>query len=336
MSDAISSKVPLVAQADRSLAKRLATFSAGSRELSVIFAALVMFVILSLTTDTFMTELNLLSLLRQISVIGIIAVGSTFIFIAGEIDLSVGALHGLLAMICAKLSINMGADMYVAAAVAVVLGAGLSGINGIITTKLRMPSFITTLGMLSIYSGATLVLSKGMPISGLDNPGFRSLVAGRAFGVIPAQVLWMVAAGTFGTYLLFFTRFGFNVFATGGNKSAARAVGIDTDRVKILAFMCSGALIGVSAFILIGWFRGVDPQTGNGLELSVIAAVIIGGTGLFGGQGSVLGTLVGALIIGMISNGTVLLGVDSYYEPIAHGTVILLAVIVDIWVRARR
>lgn len=309
--------------------------SANSRELSVILAALAMFIALSLSTETFFTELNLISLLRQISIIGILAVGSTFIFISGESDLSVGALHGLLAMICAAMAIRAGGDIYLSALVVVVLGAVLSGINGVITTKLRIPSFITTLGMLSIYSGATLVLSNGMPISGLDSPLFRSLVAGRVFG-IPAQVLWMFAAGIFGTYLLMFTRFGYDVFATGGNKNAAKAVGINTDRIKILAFVVSGILVGITSFMLVGWFRGVDPQTGNGLELSVIAAVIIGGTGLFGGQGSVVGTLVGALIIGMISNGTVLLGVDSYYEPIAHGTVILLAVVIDIWVRRQR
>ncbi|ASP52402.1 ABC transporter permease [Sinorhizobium meliloti] len=318
------------------LGRKLVAAAANSRELSVILAALAMFVALSLSTDTFFTELNLLNLLRQISVIGILAVGSTFIFISGEIDLSVGALLGLLAMICAALAIKMEGNIYGAALVVVALGAILSGINGVITTKLRIPSFITTLGMLSIYSGATLVLSKGMPISGVQNDLFRSLVAGRLFGVVPAQVIWMVAAGIFGTYLLLFTRFGYNVFATGGNKNAAKAVGINTDRVKILAFVVSGIMVGVTSFILVGWFRGVDPQTGNGLELSVIAAVIIGGTGLFGGQGSVLGTLVGALIIGMISNGTVLLGVDSYYEPVAHGTVILLAVIIDIWVRRQR
>lgn len=336
MTNTAEPDVPPLASQDVGLGKKLSIFAANSRELSVILAALTMFVALSFATETFFTELNLLSLLRQISVIGIIAVGSTFVFISGEIDLSVGALHGLLAMVCAKLAINMGVDIYVAAISCVILGAMLAGINGIITTKLRIPSFITTLGMLSIYSGATLVLSKGMPISGLENDGFRALVSGRAFGVVPAQIFWMVGAGVFGTYLLLYTRFGYNVFATGGNKAAAKAVGINVDRVKILAFMCSGALIGISSFILVGWFRGVDPQTGNGLELSVIAAVIIGGTGLFGGQGSVLGTLVGALIIGMISNGTVLLGVDSYYEPVAHGAVILLAVIIDIWVRERR
>lgn len=156
--------------------------AANSRELSVILAALAMFVALSLSTDTFFTELNLLNLLRQISVIGILAVGSTFIFISGEIDLSVGALLGLLAMICAALAIKMEGNIYGAALVVVALGAILSGINGVITTKLRIPSFITTLGMLSIYSGATLVLSKGMPISGLQNDLFRSLVAGRLFG----------------------------------------------------------------------------------------------------------------------------------------------------------
>ena len=335
MSNAADMKIASLTPSQASAGKKLAVMSANSRELSVILAALAMFIALSLSTDTFFTELNLISLLRQISIIGILAVGSTFIFISGEIDLSVGALHGLLAMICAAMAIRAGGDIYVSALVVVVLGAVLSGINGVITTKLRIPSFITTLGMLSIYSGATLVLSNGMPISGLDSPLFRSLVAGRVFG-IPAQVLWMFAAGIFGTYLLMFTRFGYDVFATGGNKTAAKAVGINTDRIKILAFVVSGILVGITSFMLVGWFRGVDPQTGNGLELSVIAAVIIGGTGLFGGQGSVVGTLVGALIIGMISNGTVLLGVDSYYEPIAHGTVILLAVVIDIWVRRQR
>jgi ribose transport system permease protein len=152
------------------LGRKLVAAAANSRELSVILAALAMFVALSLSTDTFFTELNLLNLLRQISVIGILAVGSTFIFISGEIDLSVGALHGLLAMICAALAIKMEGNIYGAALVVVALGAILSGINGVITTKLRIPSFITTLGMLSIYSGATLVLSKGMPIRPAKRP----------------------------------------------------------------------------------------------------------------------------------------------------------------------
>lgn len=221
MTSTINPDVPPTASQDTGFGKKLSIFAANSRELSVILAALAMFVALSFATETFFTELNLLSLLRQISVIGIIAVGSTFVFISGEIDLSVGALHGLLAMVCAKLAINMGVDIYIAAIFCVVLGALLAGINGIITTKLRIPSFITTLGMLSIYSGATLVLAKGMPISGLENDGFRALVSGRAFGVVPAQIFWMVGAGVFGTYLLLYTRFVYNVFATGGNKAAA-------------------------------------------------------------------------------------------------------------------
>lgn len=163
----------------RSAARRLTVMAGSSRELSVILAALAMFIALSLSTDTFFTELNLISLLRQISIVGILAVGSTFIFISGEIDLSVGALHGFLAMVCAAIAIRMGESVYLAALVVILLGAALSAINGVITTKLRIPSFITTLGMLSIYSGATLVLSRGMPISGLDEPFFRSLVAGR-------------------------------------------------------------------------------------------------------------------------------------------------------------
>ena len=316
--------------------RTLRLLHASRRDLSVVLAAILMFAALSLTTQTFLTELNLFNLLRQVAILGIIAVGSTFIFIAGEIDLSIGSMHGLLAIVFATLVIRSGLNPFAAMPFIVAGGALIGALNGFVSTKLRVPSFIVTLGMLSILKGSTLVFSGGMPVSGSMDVTFRSLVAGRLFGMVPAQLVWLLGIVAVGIYLLKYTRFGYDVFATGGNKSAAQAVGIRTDRVKILAFALSGAVIGVTSCILVGWFRGVDPQAGNGLELSIIAAVIIGGTGLFGGVGSVTGTLIGTLIIGMISNGTVLLGVNSYYEPIAQGGVIVLAVLVDVWSSGRR
>lgn len=303
------------------------------REFSVLIAALTMFIFLSFSTDTFFTTGNIINLFKQISLLAIIALGSTFIFIAGEIDLSVGALHGLLAMLFASFVINYELNIYLGAIVIIAIGASLSAISGALTTLLRLPSFIVTLGMLSIFTGITLVWSGGLPISGRIDPEFRLLVAGLYFGFLPAQTMWLAIAAAFGAYLLRHTKFGYDLFATGGSRFAADSVGVHANRVKIGAFAFSGALIGLASCILVGWFRGADTQAGTGLELSVIAAVIIGGTGLFGGTGGLLGTLLGALIIGMISNGTVLLGIDSYYEPIAQGTVIIIAITIDIWSR---
>jgi ribose transport system permease protein len=305
------------------------------REASVFLAAVVMFVGLSLSTDTFLTQGNLLNLLKQISLLGIVAVGVTFVFIAGEIDLSVGALHGLLAIVFAILTIGNGMNPYAAALLVIACGMAAGTLSGFLATKLRLPSFIVTLGMLSIFKGVTLVVSGGQPVSGSFDPVFRDVFSGIYFDFVPAQAIWLCAAAVFGIYLLGYTSFGYHVFSTGGSKFAAQAVGISVDRIKMMAFALSGGLVAVASCILVAWFRGADTQAGSGLELSVIAAVIIGGTGLFGGTGSIVGTILGALIIGMISNGTVLLGIDSYYEPIAQGVVIILAVTIDIWSKAR-
>ncbi|MGH2819806.1 MAG: ABC transporter permease, partial [Actinomycetota bacterium] len=174
------------------------------------------------------------------------------------------------------------------------------------------------------------------PISGLQSPGFKSLTSGYAFGIVPAQIFWFAGVMIVGAWVLSRTKFGYHVYATGGNSAAAANVGIKTARVKTLCFMLTGALAGIAAALLVGWLRGASPLTGQGFELDVIAAVIIGGTNLFGGSGSVVGTFLGAAIMGMIGNGLVLLGVSQFWEPIAKGFIIVAAVLLDVTIRKRR
>jgi ribose transport system permease protein len=306
------------------------------REFGIFCAALSIFLLLWILTPEFRSSSNLLNVVRQVSLMGIIATGMTFLFIAGELDLSVGTMYGFLAMIMAELSIANGWSPWLAAPVTVLLGSVFGWFNGFMVTRFKIPAFIITLGMLSVFRGATLVLSNGYPISGLQAPAFRQLTAGYIGGVLPVQILWLAVVMLVGGFALASTRFGYHVYATGGNATAAANVGIRTNRIKIACFVLTGALAGLAAALLVGWLRGASPLTGQGFELDVIAAVIIGGTNLFGGSGSVVGTFLGAVIIGMIANGLVLLGVSAFWEPIAKGAIIVAAVLLDILIRKRR
>jgi ribose transport system permease protein len=320
--------------ADESWRERL-RYLVRARETGILVAAVGIFLILAIVEPAFLSQSNLLNVVRQISLLGIVAVGMTYVFISGELDLSVGSMYGLLAMVMAYLSIREGLSPLVAAALVVALGTTIGLFNGLVTTQFRIPSFIVTLGMLSVLRGTALLVGGGMPISGLQEPGFTRMTSGYFFGIVPAQVFWLGAVMLAGGWVLANTRFGYNVYATGGNTRAAAAVGIKTARIKTAAFMLTGALAGLAAVILVGWLRGTSPLTGQGFELDVIAAVIIGGTNLFGGAGSVFGTFLGAAIIGMISNGLVLLGVSAFWEPVVKGGIIIAAVLLDVTIRRR-
>jgi ribose transport system permease protein len=280
----------------------------------------------------------LLLVARQISILAIIATGVTFLFIAQEIDLSIGSIYGFLVVFLAYLITKVGVEPWPAMAVMVIVGAGIGLANGLITTRSGIPSFIVTLGMLSILRGAALLLSGGWPI--LIRPpethSFLNVTSGHAWGVIPTQVFWMAGIMLLASFVLTRTRFGAHVYATGGNQEAAVLTGIPTKRVKTLCFALTGALCGVAGALLLGQVRSGFPTTGTGYELDIIAAVVIGGTPLFGGAGSILGTLLGAAVLGMITNGLVLLGASAYFEPVAKGSIIIVAMLVDILVRRRR
>jgi ribose transport system permease protein len=327
------------------------------RELGILLAAVLMFVALSLATSKFLTTTNVLNVARQVSLLAIVACGMTYLFIAGELDLSVGSTYAACAITFGFLVATARLPIPVALLLTLVLGALVGLINGVLTTKLGIPSFIVTLGMMSTMRGATLFGSGAWPIPVNDTSVWTNLLGGNVLLarnqlsligttlnvpaeavqlLVPMQVLWMVLVLVVGGAVLAYSRYGYHVYATGGNKQAARLTGIDTDWVKIRAFMLTGVLVALAASLLVAWLHTANPNTGLGFELDVIAAVIIGGTNLFGGAGSVLGTVVGAAITGMISNGLVLLGASAYLEGVIKGMIIVGAVGIDIAIQRRQ
>jgi ribose transport system permease protein len=308
------------------------------REFSIFLAAIALFIALSLATPHFLTLDNLLLVARQISILAILATGMTFLFIAKEIDLSVGSIYGFLAIILAYLIERVTVNPWISLAIVVFLGALIGLVNGIFTTVFRMPSFIVTLGMLSILRGGALLISGAWPINvylPIDHT-FPNITSGKVGGVVPTQIFWMLAIIAIASFVLSKTRFGAHVYSTGGNEEAAKLTGISVRRIKIISFMITGSLCAIGSGLLVGQVGSAFPLAGQGFELSVIAAVVIGGTQLFGGRGTIIGTLIGAVIMGMISNGLVLLGVSSHLTPIAEGGIIILAVLLHTLTQTRR
>lgn len=308
----------------------------GQRETGIAIAALLMFVVLAVLSPNFRTEDNLLNVVRQISLMGIVATGMTMLFVVGELDLSVGSMYVMLTIIESYLLIRLGWPLWLGISATLLLGALCGLINALITTRLKIPAFITTLGTMSIFAGLSLLISGGFPISGLSAPTYKAVTAAYVFGFLPAQVFWLIGVMVIGGVVLARTKFGYQVYATGGNRQAAESVGISVNTIKTICFVLTGFLVALSAVIAVGWLRGASPSQNTGFELDVIAAVIIGGTNLYGGSGTILGTFLGAAISGMIGNGLVLLGVNAYWEPVARGLVIIVAVALDGWIRVRQ
>jgi ribose transport system permease protein len=303
-------------------------------EAGILIAAVAIFAGWSIFAPQFLTTDNLLSIGQQISFIGIVATGMTFLLIVGELDLSVGSMYGFLAIVFAWLVVEHGVNLLIAIAATLALGVVIGFVNGFFTTQFRIPSFIVTLGMLGVLRGAALVLSAGLPIGTVTDETFNTVSAGLFFGnTVPAQVFWLAGVMVVAGIVLAHTRFGYQVYATGGNRTAAAHAGIKTRRTKLLCFMLTGGLVGLIGVLAVGWLGNANPLTGQGFELQVIAAVVIGGTSLFGGAGSIFGTFLGAAIIGMITNGLILVGVDQYYQQLVTGAIIVAAALLNVTVR---
>ena len=319
----------------------------GKREMGIFVAAVVLFIILTLmnqdgNVNKFIRPENLITIARQISLTTILAVGMTFIIISGEIDLSVGSAFAVTGIVLGLLIKQVELNPWLALVIALGLGTGIGFVNGSITTKLGVPAFVVTLGALSTLRGVALGLASGWPVAGLPPSRFYDVTGGylvvqtNTYFSIPMQVIWMGLFLVFGWWLLSTTRYGYHVYATGSNKQAAIFSGISTDRVKILTFMLMGFLVAVASSLQLGFFKSFQPTNGQGLELQVIAAVIVGGTNLFGGSGNIIGTFLGAVIIGMINNGLILAGVPVYWQFVVIGIIIVLAVVLDVQIRKRQ
>ncbi|MEZ8967586.1 ribose ABC transporter permease [Vibrio breoganii] len=295
-----------------------------------LIALLFLIVVVSFLNPNFFTVDNILNILRQTSVNAIIAVGMTLVILTAGIDLSVGSVLALCGAFAASL-IAMEVPVFFAVPTALIAGAGLGAISGIIIAKGKVQAFIATLVTMTLLRGVTMVYTDGRPISaGFTDTAdaFAWFGTGYAMG-IPVPVWIMV--GVFATvwYLLNHTRFGRYVYALGGNESAARLSGINVDRVKIGVYAICGLLAALAGIIVTSRLSSAQPTAGMGYELDAIAAVVLGGTSLMGGKGRIMGTLIGALIIGFLNNALNLLDVSSYFQMIAKAVVILLAVMVD-------
>lgn len=298
------------------------------RRFGPLLALLLMCAALSLLSEHFLTVDNMLNVFRQSAVNALVALGQLVVIVTAGIDLSVGSILGL-SSVLAAMTLKAGAPPVTGAVVALGVGTALGATNGILLTKLRLPHpFIPTLGMMNVARGLALVLTGGFPISELPW-GFRYWGAGTLWGV-PAPVVVVVVFCLLFHLLLTRTTAGRDLYAIGGNRQAALLCGVPVDRRLIMAYSLSGLMAGTGAVVLAGRMNSGFPLAGVGAELDSIAAVIIGGASFFGGVGTVAGTLVGALIMGVLRNGLNLLDVSAYWQTVVIGAVIVAAVWVDV------
>jgi putative xylitol transport system permease protein len=298
------------------------------KSFSIVIVFLAISIFFTFANQYFLTWDNWLNLLRQSSINGILAIGVTFVILIKGIDLSVGSVMALAGMIAASLVTSKNEHfVLVAVAAGLGIGAALGLANGFIVAKINVPPFVATLGMLSMARGMTLIFSQGRPIPNLSVP-FRWIGGGDLFG-LPVPVLILFFVFGIGWVVLSYTTFGRYIYAVGGNEKAARTSGVSIRIVTASTYVISGLLAGLAGIVLASRTTAALPQAGIGYELDAIAAVVIGGTSLAGGRGSLVGTLFGALIIGTINNGMDLMGVSSYYQQLLKGAIIVAAVIAD-------
>jgi len=282
--------------------------------------------LLWILTPHFFTVSNLLNVLEQTSINAIIAAGMTFVIISAGIDLSVGSLVAVAGVALAA-RLQAGASVWTAIIVALAVGGGFGILNGLAITLGRLPPFIATLGMMSIARGCALLFTDGRPVSGFD-AGFRAIATSRIAG-IPSPVVITIVVYLVGHFVLARTRFGRYVYSIGGNEEATRLSGVDVRLHKTLIYGVSGLASAVAAIVLTARLNSAQPIAGIMYELDAIAATVIGGASLMGGEGGLGGTIIGALIMGVLRNGLNLLGVSSFVQQIVIGLVIVFAVLID-------
>jgi ribose transport system permease protein len=293
----------------------------------------VLIVLMSFTSKEFLTVHNLTNVVRQVSIFAIIGTGMTFVIITAGIDLSVGSLLALTSCVAMTVIDETGID-YLGVLVGLVIGALAGAANGVVIARFKVPPFIATLAGLTVYRGSSLVVTNGLPIIKLEG-SFRFIGSGM-IGGIPVPVIIMIIVVVVMQIVLSRTAFGAYVYAVGGNEEAARLSGIKVGWIKFWSYVLCGFLAGLSGMILMARLSSAQPAVGEGFELDAIAAVVLGGTSLMGGRGAVWSTLIGALVIGILNNGMNLMGVHTHYQLVAKGFLIVLAVLLDDYLKKRR
>ncbi|WP_081712175.1 ribose ABC transporter permease [[Clostridium] dakarense] len=295
-----------------------------------LIGLVLLITIVSILSPSFLSSKNIFNILRQTSVNAIIAAGMTFVILTGGIDLSVGSILAISGAVCASL-LASGQSIVVATIVAILVGAFVGFLNGFVIAKGKLQPFIATLATMTILRGLTLVFTDGKPITLGSNDlaiKFGNIGGGMIFG-IPTPAIIMLVVFAVCAYVLKSTKMGRYTYALGSNEEATKLSGLNTDKIKIWVYTVSGILASIAGIIITSRLYSAQPTAGTGYELDAIAAVVLGGTKLAGGKGKISGTIIGALIIGVLSNALNILDVSSYYQMMVKGIVILIAVLLD-------
>jgi ribose transport system permease protein len=317
-------------------------FSPAALQRLLAFAGLVMLMLVfSVASENFLQTDNLVSVLQATAVNGVLAIACTLVIVSGGIDLSVGCLMTFCAVVTGVVLTNWGLPLPLGIAAAILCGAACGGLSGWLVAQLRIPPFIATLGMMMLLKGLALVISGSKPIYFLDTPGFEAIAQDSLIGAVlpalplPNSVLILFAVALGASWLLGQTLFGRYAFALGSNEEAARLSGLQVKRWKVAVYAVGGAICGIAGLLIASRLNSAQPALGQGYELDAIAAVVIGGTSLAGGRGSVLGTLIGAFIMSVLANGLRILNVSQEWQTAVTGVIIVMAVYLDILRRGR-
>ncbi len=302
--------------------------------LAVLIVAIIAFAIVN---GRFLSATNLGLVLQQVTVIATLALGQTLIILTAGIDLSAGAIAVFSSILMANMAAKLGVPGVLAIIIGLILGTAMGAFNGFLVTRVNLPPFIVTLGTLSIFFSLNAVVSRSETIRGSDMPAILTATGNNAFRIAGFSLTWgsiiMLVLFAFFWYALGNTAWGKHVYATGDDVEAARLAGINTHRVLLSVYLVAGLIYAIGAWILMGRLASASPNVGTEYNLSSITAVVLGGTSLFGGRGLVLGSLVGALIVGVFQNGLQLAGVDVVWQGTAVGLLVLIAVALDQWIR---
>jgi fructose transport system permease protein len=302
--------------------------------LAVLIVAIIAFAIVN---GRFLSAANLGLVLQQVTVIATLALGQTLVILTAGIDLSAGAITVFTSILMANMAAKLGVPGVLAIIIGLILGTAMGTINGLLVTRIKLPPFIVTLATLSIFFSLNNVVSRSETIRGSDMPSIMTATGNNAFRIAGFSLTWgtiiMLLLFAFFWYALGNTAWGKHVYATGDDVEAARLSGIRTDRVLLSVYLVAGLIYAIGAWILMGRLASASPSIGTEYNLDSITAVVLGGTSLFGGRGLVLGTLVGALIVGVFRNGLQLAGVDVVWQGTAIGVLVLVAVALDQWIR---
>ena len=303
-------------------------FKIMERELTLLAALAVIVIVFTVINPIYISVLNISDIIEQSVIFGLMGIGMTFVIITGGIDLSVGSILALVAVTAAKLS-SGGMNVVGVVVISALLGAVLGLVNGFMVSYMKLQPFIATMGSMSIYRGISYIVTDGFPVSGVAS-SFRSLFYGKIAVGLRSSVVVLIVFAIIAHVLLKYTRFGNYVYAMGGNEEATKLSGVRVDRNRVVAYIICGVGSGLAAMILIAKLASGEPTAGNGYELNAIAAACIGGTSMSGGRGTIAGTVIGAILFSALKVGLITSGVDTFWQYVATGVVIIIAAYVEI------